>query len=186
MSGEKAALRKEMQTLRAELGAEARAAKSRSLCAHLGTFLRQRRFKRIGAFWPFRSEVDLRPLFEAHPAVTWFFPRVASTMPPRLIWGGEPLERSTFGLMEPAIAQHFLPPVELLLVPGLAFDPEGFRLGYGGGFYDALLAHLDAGVTTLAIGFGCQRVDELPREALDQPVDGLCTEEGLTWFSPAS
>lgn len=186
MSETKATLRKEMQTLRAELGAEARLAKSKALCGHLSAFIRQHRYKRVGAFWPFRSEVDLRPLFDAHPEVTWYFPRVATHQPPRLMWGGEPLERSGFGVMEPILAQHPTPPVDLLLVPGLAFDPEGYRLGYGGGFYDALLAHLGSDIPTIAIGFECQRVDDLPVEPLDQAVAALCTEAGIQWFSPAS
>jgi 5-formyltetrahydrofolate cyclo-ligase len=183
---EKAAFRKEMSALRANLGAEARQEKSSALCAHVSALLKARKLKRVGAFWPFRSEVDLRPLFDHHPEVTWYFPRVASTTPPRLIWGGEPLERSTFGLMEPTFAQHPDPPVDLLLVPGLAFDGEGYRRGYGGGFYDAVLAHLDQRVTTLGVGFSCQRVMELPRGPLDQPVDGLCTELGIAWFNSPS
>lgn len=180
----KSDFRTQMQSLRDGIPADTRAQKSQAICRILSALVRQRKLRRVAAFWPYRSEVDLRPLFEAHPETVWFFPRIATTRPPRLMWGAEPLEPGMYGLMEPVLAQHPTPPVEILLVPGLAFDGDGYRLGYGGGFYDALLAHLPEGVTALAVGFGCQRVEEVPREPMDHPVDGLCTEGGLAWFSP--
>jgi len=67
-------------------------------------------------------------------------------------------------------------------VPGLAFDDGGFRLGYGKGFYDALIDHLDDEIITLAVGFEAQRTLRLPQSPLDQPVQGLITEAGLSWF----
>jgi len=161
---------------------ETRAAWSRNICARLGEFCTSRRLRRVGAFWPLGSEIDLRPLIEAHPDWIFVFPRVASTHPPRLVWGPEPLEKGLFGLMEPVHAQHFLPPVQLLLVPGLAFDAQGYRLGYGKGFYDALLERLSEDVITLGVGFELQRTPHLPVSPQDMPVQGLMTEEGLTWF----
>ena len=178
----KAELRKRFGALRDGLGADARTAASAAICAHLGKLFKARRIRSVATFWPIRSEVDLRPLLAAHPDLTFLFPRLASQKPPRLIWGPEPLEQGTFGLMEPAFAQHLTPPVELVLVPGLAFDGRGYRLGYGGGYYDALLAHLDESVLTVAVGFESQRTEAVPVEPLDMPVDGLVTEAGLTWF----
>ena len=178
----KAELRARFGALRDGLGEPARAEHSKAICVHLSKIFKDRHIKSAAVFWPFRSEVDLRPLVEAQPAVTFLFPRVASTKPPRLIWGPEPLEKSTFGLMEPTFAQHLTPPVQVVLVPGLAFDTHGFRLGYGGGYYDALLGHLNEDVLALAVGFEVQRTAELPVEPLDMPVDGLVTEAAVTWF----
>ncbi len=178
----KSELRTRFGALRDGLGAEARAAASAAICQHLGKLFKERHVRSAAVFWPIRSEVDLRPLVAAHPALTFLYPRLASQKPPRLIWGPEPLEKGTFGLMEPAFAQHLTPPVDVVLVPGLAFDPRGFRLGYGGGYYDALLAHLDEDVLTLAVGFEVQRTTAVPVEPLDMPVDGLVTEAGPTWF----
>jgi len=161
---------------------ELRAAWSENICARIADFCTSRRIRHIGAFWPLGSEIDLRPLVQGHPAWTFVFPRIASTSPPRLVWGPEPLEKGLFGLMEPIHAQHFLPPAQLLLVPGLAFDAEGFRLGYGKGFYDALLGHLPEDVITLGVGFALQQTQHLPISPQDLPVQGLMTEEGLTWF----
>ncbi len=175
-------LRARMAALRAGLPAEARGAAQAKLCERLLHLCESRRWTRIGAFWPYRSEVDLRAAFAARPGWLWYFPKVTSTQPPRLAWGAEPLEPGLWGLMEPAFAQHFLPPVDLLLVPGLAFDAAGYRLGYGGGFYDALLHKLDGRLPTLGVGFACQRVEALPLDPQDLPVDGILTEAGLEWF----
>lgn len=152
---------------------------SRAICAEVGRLCRARRFTRIGAFWPFGSEVDLRPAVAAHPEWLWFFPRVASTHPPRLAWGTEPLEPGHWGLLEPALAQHLLPPVQLLLAPGLAFDGEGFRLGYGRGFYDALLARLPEELLTVGVGFASQMDRAVPVEPHDWPVQALLSERGF-------
>ena len=177
----KAELRVRHKAILAALGAAEHAEKSAEIRRRLEAFCLSRRFRRIGAFWPIGSEVDLRPLYAARPDWLWYFPRVVSTAPPRLAWGTEPLQPGLWGLLEPEFTQHFTPPVDLLLVPGLAFDEDGYRLGYGKGFYDALLEHLDDRVTLLGVGFACQRIQRLPRNPGDQPVHGLVTEQGLTW-----
>jgi 5-formyltetrahydrofolate cyclo-ligase len=100
-----------------------------------------------------------------------------------MAWGPEPLEPGLFGLMEPVIAQHFTPPVQILLVPGLAFDDAGYRIGYGGGFYDALLERLNEEIPTLGVAFSAQRVRELPLEPLDQSLHGVVTELGVEWMA---
>lgn len=172
-------LRTHLKARRDALPAEAREAWSEALSTHLDRFCRDRHFTRIGAFWPFGSEIDLRPAVAAHPGWLWFFPRIASTHPPRLIWGTEPLEKGHWGLLEPILAQHLLPPVQLLLVPGLAFDDDGYRLGYGRGFYDALLARLPEDVLTVGVGFEAQMHLPVPLAPHDWPVQALLSEQGL-------
>lgn len=68
--------------------------------------------------------------------------------------------------------------IDLVLVPGLVFDRRGFRLGYGGGYYDRLLPSL-SGALRVGLAFSLQVVDELPVLAHDLPVDVLVTEEGI-------
>nr|WP_320131951.1 5-formyltetrahydrofolate cyclo-ligase [uncultured Holophaga sp.] len=179
---DKKELRRRFRALRDGIPPAQHAAASAQLCRALERLCLSRRLTRIGAFSPYGSEIDLCPLVRSRPEWTFLFPRIASTKPPRLIWGPEPLEPGMWGLMEPALAQHLTPPVQLLLVPGLAFDDRGFRLGYGGGFYDALLGHLPRETLTLAVGFESQRTTALPVEPQDLPVRGLQTEQGLTWF----
>jgi len=182
----KAEFRAHLKARRDALPAATREASSRAICDQLDRLCRERRFTRIGAFWPFGSEVDLRPAVTAHPGWLWFFPRVVSTQPPRLAWGTEPLEKGQWGLMEPAFAQHFLPPVQLLLVPGLVFDDDGHRMGYGRGFYDALLAQLPEDILTVGVGFEAQMHLPVPIEPHDWPVASLLSERGLRLLKPGA
>jgi 5-formyltetrahydrofolate cyclo-ligase len=175
----KADLRKRMWSLRDALPAEARATASAAVCARIEAFCVSRRLRRLAVFWPIGSEVDLRPLIQGHPDWMFWFPRVASTDPPRLAWGTEPLQPGLWGLMEPVITQHFTPPVDLVVVPGLAFDDRGFRVGYGKGYYDTVLERLDEAVITLGACFQAQVVDHVPEAMHDQPVDWLVTEQRL-------
>ncbi len=175
-------LRKRLLALRDASSIEERGVCSRSICDRLSHLCLSRRITHIAAFWPIGSEVDLKPFFAAHPDWTIFFPKVSTTSPPRLAWGTEPLVPGVWGLSEPEFALHFTPPVQLLLVPGLAFDERGFRLGYGGGYFDALLDHLDGKTLCLGVAFAFQRVDAVPVEAHDIPVQGLLTERSLRWW----
>jgi len=68
--------------------------------------------------------------------------------------------------------------VDFILLPGVAFTPEGVRLGYGGGFYDKLLAHMPHRPTLVAGAFSLQVVQEIPQEITDRKVDWLVTEDG--------
>lgn len=178
----KAEVRAHCKAHRDALPVEARAGWSTAIADQVDHLCRSRRITRIGAFWPIGSEVDLRPAVSSHPDWLWFFPRVASTVPPRLVWGTEPLEPGGWGLLEPVLAQHFLPPVQLLLVPGLAFDEAGYRMGYGGGFYDALLAKLPEDLLTIGVGFEAQMHRTVPVEPHDWPVQALLSERGLRWI----
>ena len=177
----KSELRSRFKTLRGALGEIPHAEASTAIRRRLEAFCVSRRIRRIGAYWPIGTEVDLRSLFATRPDWLWYFPRVVSTSPPRLAWGTEPLQPGLWGLQEPVFSQHFTPPVDLLLVPGLAFDEEGYRLGYGKGFYDALLEHLDDRIILLGVGFACQKVQRLPQDPRDLPVHGLVTEAGISW-----
>ena len=84
-----------------------------------------------------------------------------------------------FGAKVPVELAYFEP--EILIVPLLAFDRRGGRLGYGGGFYDRTLEMLRARRATLAIGFAFagQEVDQTPLEDTDQPLDLIVTEAGV-------
>ena len=87
-----------------------------------------------------------------------------------------------FGARVPAVDDFFEP--EILIVPLVAFDRTGGRLGYGGGFYDRTLEKLRAKRATLAIGFAfeAQEAEDLPLEATDQPLDMIVTERGVIGF----
>jgi 5-formyltetrahydrofolate cyclo-ligase len=92
---------------------------------------------------------------------------------------GRELLSGPFGAPEP-VGSIPAPPPDLVLVPGLAFDRAGHRLGRGGGFYDRFLETLPSPRPTLCgVCFSCQIVPAVPREAHDARVDFVLTEEGL-------
>ncbi len=181
---DKAALRRRYLALRDSVDPLERATWSASACRHLADFCEARSIHSLAVFWPLGSEIDLRPLMDAHPFWTFHFPRIVSKDPPRLAWGPRPLGPGAWGLQEPLAAPFALPPVQLVLVPGLAFAADGHRLGYGRGFYDSVLAGLPPEVATLGVGFACQRCDRLPTGPTDLPVGGMADQCGIT-FTPA-
>ena len=93
------------------------------------------------------------------------------------------MKAGPFGAAVPASAQPMTP--EIVIVPLVAFDADGNRLGYGGGFYDRTLELLRSQQDTIAVGYAydAQRATQLPLEPTDQPLDAMVTETGVTWFS---
>ena len=91
-----------------------------------------------------------------------------------------------FGAQVPVSLDWLVP--EVLIVPLVAFDRRGGRLGYGGGFYDRSLQMLRASGPVLAVGFafGAQEADDLPLEATDQPLDLIVTEAEVIACSPGA
>lgn len=111
------------------------------------------------------------------------FPRVAAKGTPlefHRVPDGEILRAGAYGIHEPA--SHFpLVQPDLLLVPLLAFDAHGHRLGQGGGFYDRTIAAL--GVPAIGIAFAGQEISSLPVEAHDIALNGILNEHGFKRFS---
>jgi 5-formyltetrahydrofolate cyclo-ligase len=110
------------------------------------------------------------------------FPRVAARDQPlefHHVSGGDVLEPGSFGIPEPLSHWPKARP-GLLLVPLLAFDAHGHRLGYGGGFYDRTLALLK--VPAIGIAYAGQEVASLPHDSHDAKLDAVLTECGLTRF----
>ena len=140
----------------------------------------------VSAFWPMADELDMRPLLEALYArgCVCALPVVVKPRAPLVFrqWTpGDVLTASAFGVAEPAAECAILAPA-IAVVPLLAFDDQGYRLGYGGGFYDRTLAQLrssGAPFTAVGVGLAGQRLPALPRETFDQPLDWVLTEQGI-------
>lgn len=99
--------------------------------------------------------------------------------------GMESLRKGAFGIMEPLAEpgeREMLFEADLVIVPGLAFDRKGGRLGYGGGYYDAYFGGNMPGRALIGLCFGFQILDELPRDAWDARMSALCSEGGLLWL----
>lgn len=86
------------------------------------------------------------------------------------------LQAGSFGILEPVNGQEADDPIALVLLPGLAFDRSGRRLGYGGGYYDRFLAR-ETEHPTLALCYGFQLVDELPAEPHDVTAGAVLAAE---------
>jgi len=138
----------------------------------------------VAGFWPIGTEIDIRPLLHALHASG--HPILLPVTPPRGLplsfayWRpGEVLQPERFGTVRPTGGPGV---PDLLLVPLLAWDGQGRRLGYGGGYYDRTLAALP-GRRTVGCAYAAQRVAEVPADEHDIPLDAVATELGLTWFS---
>lgn len=142
----------------------------------------------VSGFWPIKDEIDIKPLMtELHTVgCRLALPVVQGRGKPLLFraWQpGDALEKGVFGTLQPAAERETLEP-EALIVPLLACDEEGWRLGYGGGFYDRTLKGLRARrkVTAVGVGFSGQLVADVPHEPYDQRLDWLLTDKRACAF----
>jgi 5-formyltetrahydrofolate cyclo-ligase len=141
----------------------------------------------VSAFWPLADELDTRPLISALAARghTIGLPVVIKRGLPLLFRRWLPdtaLVQGSFRVMTPPPEAPEVVP-SLLIVPLLAFDRAGYRLGYGGGFYDRTLHKLrggaagaKSGVLAVGVALSAQEVASVPRDDTDQPLDWIVTE----------
>ncbi|GAB4136294.1 MAG: 5-formyltetrahydrofolate cyclo-ligase [Cyanobacteria bacterium J069] len=185
---EKAILRRSLLKARQSIHPDLWRQKSDRLCAHLQSWDGFVQARTILVYFSVRQEPDLSPLFRLPKR--WGFPRCVEK---DLIWHrwspdgagmprAYPLQTGMFGIPEPHPSSLQLNPaeVDLILVPALACDVQGYRLGYGGGFYDRMLSKSPwRSKPTVGIVFEYARVPRLPRDPWDRPLHGICTETGL-------
>ncbi|MEK3784509.1 5-formyltetrahydrofolate cyclo-ligase [Paenibacillus sp. FSL R5-0810] len=190
-------LREQMTRLRSELSQEERSERSRQACGHASELMKQHSFKSMMIYVPFRSELDTRPLVE------WAWQEGIRVIVPRSIpkdrsmelyeirsW--DELAPGAYGIMEPdpkRVSKYSAIPPDVIWVPGLAFDPEGGRLGYGGGYYDRLSGALEPDSRTeeaeergkswwIGLGYEIQLVNQVPMDEHDLRLDGVITDKG--------
>jgi 5-formyltetrahydrofolate cyclo-ligase len=189
----KRAVRAQVAARRAALGPRAIAEASTDARAHLARFAPVRaalaRPRAIVALYAARpDEVDPWPLVMAADAsrARFAFPRVVARGAPLAFHVATPdaLVPAAFGLREPPPDAPPAPleSLSLVVVPGVAFDRAGGRLGYGGGFYDRSLPALAPGVWCVGLAHSAQVVDAVPRGPHDRGVDALVTEDGVLCF----
>ncbi len=90
-----------------------------------------------------------------------------------------------YGIPEPVEGEpHPLDEIDLIVVPAVAFDRRGYRLGRGGGYYDRFLAHPQVRAVACGLGFEVQVVDQVPTDSHDHPIDMLVTEKQVLQFAP--
>jgi 5-formyltetrahydrofolate cyclo-ligase len=178
----KEALRSKLRRERLALSpAEVRAA-SAAVCALVEALPAFQRARSVAIYGAIQNEIDPAPLAARVPRVA--YPRIERRQPATLAFHlvSDPasLAADAWGIPTPLKEAPLVPLAELdvLLVPALAFDRAGHRLGYGRGYYDAALA---AAPRALRIGLGhsFQLLDRLPRHDADQPVDFVVTPTGV-------
>lgn len=162
------------------LSAQERSAKSEWIVERVLALPEVGAARTVMAFWSFGSEVEtsglIERLHEAGKRVV--LPRIAEREIAAVAYApGDPVTATSFGAMEPAGADVVTAEdVDVVIVPGVAFDRRGGRVGYGGGFYDRLFSRTPA-VPAVALAFAVQLVDEVPQGRSDRRVDAIVTED---------
>lgn len=162
--------------------AEAFAAGQGQAAEILADYLAAQAGKVLAGYMPMRSEIDPLPAMAAHQGPVGVPVIIGKDQPLRFReWSpGCPMVEGAFKAMIPEEGAWVEP--EVLIVPMLAFDARGYRLGYGGGFYDRTLERLRARGPVLVVGFAfaAQEMAEVPTDAFDQRLDAVVTEKGVT------
>jgi 5-formyltetrahydrofolate cyclo-ligase len=146
----------------------------------------------IGAYWPIKGEFDPLPVLhrwkedgELHgepqrrqiglPVVN----KLHKTLTFHTWYPGCAMEEDAYGIPKPKDTEVIVP--TLLFVPCVGYGTGGYRLGYGGGFYDRTLATLQPKPFTVGLGFTQGFVDDLEPEAHDEPLDAILNDNGVVW-----
>ena len=182
-----------MRARRRAISEADRRSMARSLARHLGNWLRLRRAQKIAGYLTNDAEMDPAPVLGLarangataflpvlHRGALWFLPYHQDT----------PLVANRFGIPEPHVAagrRCRAPHLDLVLVPLVAFDCAGNRLGMGGGFYDRTFAYMRNRAhwqkpRLIGIAYECQRLDRLSSHPWDVPLHAVATEKRLYCF----
>jgi 5-formyltetrahydrofolate cyclo-ligase len=173
------ALRQAMVTRRAALSVSEHDALSARIVAHVLAALS---LPRVAAFcWPIKHEPDVRALLAtwAQAGVRTALPVVVAEAQPLAFreWTPEtPLAPDRYGIPTPTAGEWLRP--DLILLPLNGFDAAGYRLGYGGGYFDRTLAALSPRPLAVGVGFEINRVDSIRPAVHDQRLDWIVTENG--------
>ncbi|HQD42034.1 MAG TPA: 5-formyltetrahydrofolate cyclo-ligase, partial [Bacillota bacterium] len=139
----------------------------------------------VMAYVAFRNEVETMPIIQhclsegKRVVVPVSVPKTRELLLSELKDPERELRPGTFGVPEPApgyIRPFPAEDLDLILVPGVAFDERGFRLGYGAGYYDRFFERLTRRVPRIGLAFEIQIIDRVPADPTDQPVDFIITE----------
>jgi 5-formyltetrahydrofolate cyclo-ligase len=180
-------LRLECKRIRAKIDEDTRRQTSLAICHHIESWRTFQKADTVLTYMAMGSEVDLSPLLAHHPNLNWAIPRIQA--------GGQmqfhsydpaKLVRHSFGMLEPDPGCPIIYPdaIQLAIVPGLAFDLSGWRLGYGGGFYDRFLSNFQGVIAGITYQTLCY--DAIPHAVHDIPMQYMITEIGIKAASAES
>ena len=140
----------------------------------------------VSAFLAIGDEIDILPIMSSvrNWGIKFVLPVVNSENSPltfREWWPGAPLVKGPLNTRHPDLSAHELEP-DTLLVPFLAFDNDGYRWGWGGGYYDRTISKLrlkNNKLKVIGVGVQAQQVARVPRDQFDEPVDYIVTETAV-------
>jgi len=176
-TAQKAALRRTLLANRQAIPAEVRATMDAAIGKRVMAWWEEQQPAVLGVFWPIRAEPDLRATYDflSSRGARLALPVVVGPDAPLLFieWKpGDALTKDSFGVAIPAAGAEVQPTA--LLVPCVGFNPQHYRLGYGGGFYDRTLA-IAQRPYALGIAYECGRAT-FPSDVHDVALDGIITE----------
>lgn len=189
---EKAALRRELRARRAAVSAKERQLAGLRLVRHALHRRLLARKRRVGFYMPAKSEIDVLPLLDRarFMGVDCYLPIVPGRGH-RKLWFIRLGDRAAWTLNRYGIPEYQHAParkvraiqLDILFMPLLGFDDQGWRIGMGGGYYDASLARLGKRRVwrqprRVGVAFASQQVDRIPKDTWDIPLSGILTEDG--------
>ncbi|WP_304084599.1 5-formyltetrahydrofolate cyclo-ligase [Maridesulfovibrio ferrireducens] len=184
-------IRRSLQVQRERLSKSEVESMSREIVFSVLSLAEWKKAKEVLLYWPIKNEVDVIPLF--HDALESgkkiFLPCCRKNEPGIMDFGVVRAEadllHGSFGIKEPCRSKCEFPDVvspDIMIIPGVGFDRRGYRIGFGGGYYDRFLARPQKSVF-LAVGvcYYFQIIDEIAVEAWDKPVQSICTDKDIIW-----
>lgn len=145
---------------------------------------RIRRAERVALYAALDNEIPTRALFEAlrSLSIVRLLPRFEGK---EIVWGRaedwDALTAGRFGILEPDRCAEVLTQNDVVLLPGVAFDRNGWRLGRGGGHYDWAFPPATESPWLVGVGYSFQWLAEVPHDSRDRRVDAIVTENGWVW-----
>jgi 5,10-methenyltetrahydrofolate synthetase len=167
---------------REALGEAVRKALNERITSHLLDGLDMPPDAIVGFCWPYRGEFDARFAVRRwrEAGATAALPEVVAKATPlqfRKWWPGAPMRAGVYGIPFPDGTEIVLP--DVAIVPMNGFDRCGYRLGYGGGFFDRTLAHAEPRPVAVGVSYEALRLDTIFPQPHDIPMDFVATEEGV-------
>ena len=157
-----------------------------SLAARLLATVDLTAYRVLGFYWPIRGELDLRGIAQRHVGAggAAALPVVVAKNEPVEFWQWEPgaaMQRGFWNIPVPAERRAVTP--DALLIPLVGYDAAGFRLGYGGGYYDRTLAALTPHPLCIGVGYESAQLETIHPQPHDIPMDAIVTEQGVRHFA---
>lgn len=178
----KAAQRKQLLARRVAVSDADRRLWDAAITEHLVAGFAQLARMTVGMYWPYQGEFD--PRFAMHhfrqQGAQAALPQVvqkAHSLQFRVWWPGVAMTKGVYDIPVPVGTEVVLP--DALLMPPVGFDAAGYRLGYGGGFYDRTLASINPRPLTIGVAYELSRLDTIHPQAFDLPMDYVVTERGI-------